>query len=78
MSAGRPRRRILLLAVAIVAIGVAGLFKATGALHGLEERAVDARFELRGTQSPPSDVVVVGMDDKTLGTEPDGRLPLNR
>ena len=78
MNADAPRRRIVLLAVAVVAMGVAGLFAATGWLGGLEKSSVDARFKLRGTQAPPSDVVIVGVDDKTLASAPNGRPPLDR
>jgi adenylate cyclase len=59
MSARRP---LLVLVVALVAIGVAGLFRATGALESLELRSVDARFELRGAQEPSEDIVIVGLE----------------
>ncbi len=39
-----------------------------GALDSLERSSVDARFAVRGTQPPPSDIVIVGIDDATLGT----------
>jgi adenylate cyclase len=39
---------------------------ATGVLQPLEDMSVDARFELRGAQGAPADVVVVGVDDASL------------
>ncbi len=66
----RLRRRRLRVAL-IVAIGVLGAaiglaVHATGALDGLEDRTVDARFAVRGDRDPPRDVVVVAIDEQTL------------
>jgi adenylate cyclase len=73
------RRRIVALAlVALAAAGVAGLFRATGWLHRTELAAVDARFAVRGAPAAPRDVVIVGIDDKTLGDKPNAFLPLDR
>jgi adenylate cyclase len=73
------RRRIVVLAlVALAAVGVAGLFRATGWLHHTELAAVDARFGLRSAPAAPRDVVIVGIDDKTLGDKPNAFLPLDR
>ncbi len=73
------RRRIVVLAlVALAAMGVAGLFRATGWLHRTELAAVDARFGLRSTPAAPRDVVIVGIDRKTLGDKPNAFLPLDR
>jgi adenylate cyclase len=69
------RRRIVLLAVAIVAMGVVALLTATNGFKGLEQSTIDARFKVRGTQAPPADIVVVGVDEKTLAG---GSLPLDR
>ena len=72
----RRRRRALLVIVAIVvAAGVGALFKAADALPELQLSAIDTLFELRGTQEPPADVVIVGIDDRTLA---DSTYPLNR
>jgi len=73
------RRRIVALAlIALAAAGVAGLFRATGWLHRTELAAVDARFALRSAPAAPRDVVIVGIDDKTLGDKPNAFLPLDR
>jgi adenylate cyclase len=74
----KHRTALLLLAVALVAAGAGALFKATGALKTPEEASLDARFKLRGTQPAPNDVVVVGVDDKTLAATPGRQFPLNR
>ena len=66
------RRRGSLLAVALVAVGVGLVLDAADALRGVELATVDARFELRGAQEPPPDVVLVGIDDKTLGAGASG------
>jgi adenylate cyclase len=69
---GSPRlqraRRIGLLAVALVAVGLSVLAYATDALRAPELSSVDARFSIRGTQARPDDLVVVGIDDKTFST----------
>ncbi|WP_028067164.1 CHASE2 domain-containing protein [Solirubrobacter soli] len=75
MNVDRGRRRFVLLAVALLAMGVAVLLTATDGFKGLEQSTIDARFKLRGAEKPPSDIVVVGVDDKTLAG---GSLPLNR
>ena len=35
-------------------------------MRSLEEKTVDARFGVRGSEGPPSDVVVVEIDDDTF------------
>jgi adenylate cyclase len=73
------RRRIVVLAlVALAAMGVAGLFRATDWLHRTELAAVDARFSVRAAPAAAADVVIVGIDDKTLGDKPNAFLPLDR
>jgi CHASE2 domain-containing sensor protein len=74
---GLGRRRVLLVAVAVLAAAVGVLFQATGALKSLELRTVDARFAVRGAQTPPSNIVIVGADDKTLAADPDDRAPFS-
>src|SRR3954466_15350161 len=55
---------LLLTAVVSVAVGLAAygakLFKS------VELSTVDTRFSVRGTEKPPSDLVVVGVDAETL------------
>ncbi|HSI81458.1 MAG TPA: adenylate/guanylate cyclase domain-containing protein [Solirubrobacterales bacterium] len=62
---GRLRIR-LLLAVAAVAAGAGIAAYATEVLRQPELDTVDARFEIRGEQAPPDDVVIVGIDDITF------------
>jgi CHASE2 domain-containing sensor protein len=65
-----------LLAVALLALA-AGLAAHTGGFLGwLERDTVDARFSLRGPQRPPADLVVVGIDNDSLGVLP--RYPFSR
>jgi adenylate cyclase len=68
------RLRVVLVAV-LLATGVGAILKATDALPRVQLAALDTLFDVRGTQDPPADVVVVGIDDKTLE---DSSFPLNR
>ena len=73
------RRRVLPVVVAVlVAVGIGAILKATDALPEAQLAAVDTLFDLRGTQEPPADVVVVGIDEQTLSADPDAQVPLNR
>ena len=47
-----------------LAVGLVGFF--THAFRRPELSTVDARFSVRGTQAPPKDVVLVGLDAKSL------------
>ncbi len=58
------RRFVMLTGIAVVAI-VLGL-GALDALHGLDLSSIDARFAIRGAQSAPSSVIVVGIDAATF------------
>ena len=63
----RKRLRVtLFLAVALAATGLGVLAYATDALNDLELDTVDLRFSLRGDTEPPSDLVVVRIDDVTF------------
>jgi adenylate cyclase len=55
---------VLLAGVLVVAFVLA--LDAIGALGGLESSSIDARFAIRGSQTP-HDVVVVGVDQSTFG-----------
>ena len=71
-----PRARaVAMLAAGAFAAALGLIVLATGALSGPEHGTVDARYDLRGAQPPPADVVVVGIDDRTLG---EAGFPLNR
>jgi CHASE2 domain-containing sensor protein/predicted Ser/Thr protein kinase len=60
----------------VLAAAVGLVARSTGVLGLLERDSVDARFSLRGDQGPPSDVVVVGIDNTSLGQLP--RYPFSR
>jgi adenylate cyclase len=53
--------------VALVSIVLGLVLWATDALHRQELDTVDARFDTRGTEQAPSDLIVVQVDDKTFG-----------
>ena len=74
MKPARPSRTlVLLLAVALLAAAVGVLFEATGrAAAALELRDASTRASTSAaTQAPPTDVVIVGVDDKTLDADAD-------
>jgi adenylate cyclase len=63
----RGHRRLVLLGLAaLFAAAVAYTCAATDALKRIELETVDLRFAVRGEQTPPKDVVVVGIDAKTF------------
>ncbi len=77
MWGGATRRRILgLLAVGLLAATAGLTVYAAGLLNRLERDTVDVRFSLRGHQPPPSHVVLVGIDNDSLGRLP--RYPFSR
>jgi serine/threonine protein kinase/CHASE2 domain-containing sensor protein len=77
MWGGAARRRILgLLAVGLLAAAAGLAAHATGLLGRLERDTVDTRFSLRGPEHTPSGVVVVGIDNDSLGQLP--RYPFSR
>jgi len=73
----RSLRVRMLLGVAVLAVAIAAVIQGTSALDRLELTTVDARFELRGKQPPPRDLLIVGIDDKTFD-ELDERFPFSR
>jgi adenylate cyclase len=73
------RRRGLgtaLVAAGVVAIALTLLAWAVGATNAVERSAIDARFAIRGTQSAPRGVAVVGIDTNTQAAL--GRYPFSR
>jgi len=67
VGAGRHRRRAILLLVAgVAATALGALCLATNALRKPDLDTVDARFSIRGTQPPPRDVIMVGLDATSL------------
>src|SRR5215212_3682589 len=76
----RRRRRIrvvLLAAVAAVAVGLPLAAYLTRTFRSLELSTVDARFQVRGAERAPDDLVVVGVDRGTLDRVPE-RWPFGR
>jgi len=70
------RRRVIVVAVGVAATAVAcGAYQAD-AFRRVELASVDARFGVRGHRSPPSNLVIVKIDDPTIHTL--GRWPLSR
>ena len=64
--------------VGLVAAVVGLVFYATGLMRALEAQSVDARFSVRGTQSTPDEIVVVGVDDVTFNELQKHRWPFPR
>jgi adenylate cyclase len=73
----RALRVRLLAVVAVLAAAVACVVQATSVLDRLDLTSVDTRFQLRGEQPAPSNLVVVAIDDKTFD-ELDERFPFSR
>src|ERR687897_931749 len=67
MTSGRRRLRIaLFLAVGLGATGLWLVAYGTSVFEDLDLDTVDARFSVRGEQTPPSDLAVVKIDDVTF------------
>ena len=69
------RRTTLLIAVALLAAGVGVLAYATHLLGRTELQTIDARFSIRGSQRPPSDIVLVQIDNATFQELTNDHLP---
>jgi adenylate cyclase len=67
---------MLVVALAAAAIGV--IFYATGLMGTLEAQSVDARFAVRGTQSTPDEIIIVGVNDETFSELKNHRWPFPR
>ena len=72
----RRRKALGLLIVGLLAAALGLVARSTGLLGGLERDSVNTRFSLRGDQGPPSNIVVVGIDNNSLGQLP--RYPFSR
>ncbi len=59
-------RLLRALVVGLLAAALTVAVSAAGALDRVEDALVDARFDVRGSQGPPEDVVVVGIDERTF------------
>jgi adenylate cyclase len=67
-----------MVVVALVAAAVGVVVYATDLLSALEAQSVDARFAVRGTQSTPDEIVIVGINDETFSELPNKRWPFPR
>jgi CHASE2 domain-containing sensor protein len=63
---GVSLRTALVIAAALAAAGVALAADAAGALDSLELSTVDARFSVRGGHAPRKDIVLVGLDARSV------------
>lgn len=83
---GRTRaqrqKRVLLAAVALLAVSIGVVADATGVLRRTELQTVDARYSVRGDHRPPSDIVFVAISEaaeRELASEKlEARYPLPR
>jgi adenylate cyclase len=73
----RRLRGLLLLGAAILCVGAGLGLMAIHGLRRLDLASVDMRFDVRGARSTPNNVVVVGIDDRTV-TAPNHFYPFNR
>jgi adenylate cyclase len=62
----RRLRTLLLVAAMVVVVGGTLALDRTNALQRLEYTSVNERFNVRGQQPPPSNVVIVAIDTKTF------------
>jgi adenylate cyclase len=67
---GQRRKRLFLLATALVAVGVGVLGYATGLLRRSELQSIDARFSIRGGHRTPRNILLVLIDSKSINTVP--------
>src|SRR6202034_4773257 len=65
-TAWRRRKTMMLIVAAVLAGGVGVLAYATNLLRRSELQTIDARFSIRGTQTPSSNVAMVGIDPITF------------
>ena len=62
----RRLRALLVLLAGCIGLAAGAALYATDALRRLELLTVDMRFDARGAQPPPEDIVVVGIDARTF------------
>ena len=74
----RRLRAMLLIGAAAFVVAVGLALEAGNALRSLEYTSVDKRFDVRGAENPPSDVVLVAVDDKTFSRPNVPRWPFPR
>jgi adenylate cyclase len=71
----RRLRLVLLALVAAIAVGVPVALRSLGALDRLELSTVDARLSIRGEHEPRPEVVLVGIDSRTVSAFGRAKLP---
>ena len=59
-------RGLLYLLVGLGTAGFVFLVWGFGTLDSFERQTIDARFSIRGTQTPPKEIVFVAIDDVTI------------
>jgi adenylate cyclase len=77
-SSNRRLRVVLILLAGGFGLAVGAAVYATDVMRRLELLTVDARFDARGPQAPPDDLVVVGIDAKTFSAYPFTPYPFPR
>jgi adenylate cyclase len=75
--AGRRRRAVLLVLAGLLAIACALTVHVTHGLNRLELALIDTHFSVRGSETPPSNVVVVAIDQHTSNVLKE-QWPFNR
>jgi adenylate cyclase len=68
LGSNRNLKVFLLAVVAVVSTGLALGGYAARSLRSLDLSSVNQRFSVRGAQKPPSNVVVVAIDDQSIAT----------
>jgi adenylate cyclase len=63
---GAWRRNARLVLIGVVAAGAALLAYGFGFIHAVELDSMDTRFKVRGDRDPPSDLVVVAIDERSV------------
>ena len=76
VSLAEPARVRGMLLAAVAALALVGLAELAGALDSLERASISTRFALRDVP-PPTDIVIVKIDDRTFG-ELNKPWPLSR
>ncbi|HEY5319212.1 MAG TPA: CHASE2 domain-containing protein, partial [Solirubrobacteraceae bacterium] len=66
LFARKRLRASVFVAVTLVATGVGLALYFVDPLHEIELKTIDARFQIRGAEPPPADLVVVAVDDETF------------
>ena len=62
----KGRRGLLFLAIGGIASAIATGCYAAGIFKSAEYDSMDARFQIRGEDAPPDNIVVIGIDEQTL------------